>query len=419
MIPKKFEDEEKEAIRSFMRSCNHWFHLLPNEEAMFADAAYRGSNQERVHSVELLAALFNEDNPHHLAMIAQEAYRGIHAETNLRNDIKTEIQQKIEPVWEDHAKGHTFPKDAVVLTYLPWEFRAAIDYRNHVDEETFDAMCFGLYLNWETDYLCIGDCFAEISDRREYLDELDFNGLQKELKKIEAAIKNIVGTSPERYYWNYCRNRNRFDRRLINLFHERKDVLNRMVLSTEEEKQRFRAVDDLLRELTKKMYKRTANLYRSTIANGDEAYDYNVDGWVSYYIDFPDDEFATQLLDTDKLYGSEFKYMMMCAYNQQALASRERMSMQIVSCMIGAQKEHNPEISDEELGMVDPFDNRDWTATHYSNHPLSDQKICYATHCLLTDSLLSIPDILRISWFEVESQITSQYVKSPAHAPLS
>ena len=41
------------------------------------------------------------------------------------------------------------------------------------------------------------------------------------------------------------------------------------------------------------------------------------------------------------------------------------------------------------------------------------KKIRYAMHKLLTESLLSIPDILRIEWFEVESQITSQYTKSP------
>ena len=73
-----YEEYEKESIRSFMRSCNHWFRLLPDEESMFADAAYQGSQMTRKHCVEKLAAIYHEDSPHHLAMIACEAYWGIY-----------------------------------------------------------------------------------------------------------------------------------------------------------------------------------------------------------------------------------------------------------------------------------------------------------------------------------------------------
>ena len=404
---------ELESIRSFVRSSNHWLNLMPDEESVFADAAYRGSQMSGTHCVERLAELFREDVPHHLAMIAQEAYRGIYYEKNQRNDVKTDEQCEFETIWETAKKGHTFPKGAIVLNYLPFEFRAAIDYRDQVDEETFNALCYGLYLNFDTDYLCVDDCWAETYFQEKRFDALDFEGLKHELLEVESIIKSIVGSSPERYYWNYCRSRNRFDRRLIKLFEMRKDILDRMLLATEDEKQRFSTVDNLLHDLTKKMYKRTANLYRSTIGNGDEAYDYNVDGWVSYYIDYDGEWSNVRELDTDVTYGSDFKYMMMCAYQQQELSVKRGMPMRIVSCFIGHKKEHTPNVTDEELGMVDPFDGESWYVTRYAKHPMSDKKICYAMHKLLTDSLLSIPDILRIEWFEVESQITSQYTKSP------
>ena len=70
-------DHELESIRSFVLSSNHWLNLMPDEESVFADAAYRGSQMKSVRCVERLAELFREDAPHHLAMIAQEAYRGI------------------------------------------------------------------------------------------------------------------------------------------------------------------------------------------------------------------------------------------------------------------------------------------------------------------------------------------------------
>ena len=398
------EDRETEAIRSFMRTCNHWFGLMPDEEAVFSEAAYRGSQMDREHSVELLAALHKEDSPHHLAMIAQDAYRGIYSETNLRHSIQA--------IWEAQAAGHTFPKDVKALGYLPWEFRAVIDYQSSVDGETFDALCFGLYKDFEADHQSVEDCWAEKSIFEEHLEQLDFEGMKKELQDVEAAIKTVVGPSPERYYWNHCRSRSRFDRRLIALFEKRKEILNKMVLNTDDERQRFCAVDELLHDMTKKMYKRTANLYRSTIGNGDEAYDYNVEGWISYEIYFGDDE----MLDNDDVYGSDFKYMMMCAYSQQELFIKEGKPVQIVSCGIRHEKEHTPEATDEELGMVDPFDGENWYATHYSKHPLCHHKICYAMHRLLENSLLSIPDVLRLDGFMVESQITSQYMRSMAAA---
>ena len=243
--------------------------------------------------------------------------------------------------------------------------------------------------------------------------------MKEELEGIESRIKSIVGKSPERYYWNLCRCRTRFDRELIVLFEQRKDILNRMVMSTEDERKRFSAVDELLHDLTKKMYKRTTNLYRSTIGNGDEAYDYNVYGWVSYYIDFEDYVMMPfKLPETDDIYGSDFKYMMSCAYQQQELSIKEGMPMQIVSCIIKHKKEYTPEVTDEKLETVDPFDGESWYVTHYSDHPLCDHKICYAMHRLLTDSILSIPDILRIDRFEVESQITSPYAKGPDLAEI-
>ena len=406
-----YEDREIEAIRSFMRSCNHWLRLMPDEEAMFAEAAYRGSQMDREHCVELCAALYNEGSPHHLAMIAQEAYRGIYHEKNLRNDIQTESQRKFKAIWDTQAKSHIFPKDVKVLNYLQWEFRAVIDYHSNVDDETFNALCFGLYKDFETDYLSVEDCWAETYFFEEHLEKLDFEGLKNELLEVEAAIKTVVGPSPERYYWNHCKNKNRFDRKLLILFEQRKEILNRMVLNTEDEKQRFCAVDELLHDMTKKMYRRTANLYRSTIGNGDEAYDYNVDGWISYEIYFDDDELTGKLLDNDDVYGSDFKYMMMCAYSQQELTVKYGMPLQIVFCSIGHKDEHTPDVTDEELRMIDPFDGESWYVTRYSKHPLCHHKICYATHRLLTDSLLSIPDILRLDGFMVESQITSQYMK--------
>ena len=392
-----------------MRECNHWFRLLPDEELMFAEAAYRGCKMDREHSVELLAALFREDCPHELAMIAQEAYRGIYFETEQRNNHKTEAQKKYEAIWDRAKQGHKFPENGDVFKYRPYEFRAAIDYRDSVDSATFDALCFGLYVNFETDYLTVEDCYAEIYYEHQRLNALDFEGLKRELLKIEADIKKVIGPSPDWYFSNKCRNRNRFDRKLINLFERRKSVLNRMLLKTDDEKRRFTALDEMLHDMTKKMYRRTANLYRSTIANGDEAYDYNVDGWISYDIYFDDEELGTKVLDSDDVYGSDFKYMMMSAFCQMGLTAEP----QIVSCIIGHEKEHTPDVTDEELDMVDPFDGEDWHATHYVQHPLCDHHICYATHRLMDRSLLSVPDILRIGWFEVESQITSQYMRKP------
>ena len=403
-------DYTLEEIRSFMRSCNHWFRLRPDEESVFADAAYRGSQMEREHCVEKLAAIFNEESPHHMAMIAQEAYRGIYHETNLRNDVKTDIQKRLEKIWKKDAKGHEFTDDAIVLDYLSWEFRAAIDYNASVDRETFGALCFGLYMDFETDYLDVDDCWTETYFWEQHLDSLDFNGLRKELLDIEAKIKKIVGPSPIIYYQNHCRNRNRFDRRLINLFERRKIILNRMVLSTEEEKTRFCAVNELLHDLTKEMYRRTGNLYRSNIGKEDGIYE--AEGKLSYHIVWDGTLLINiRLLDSDSTYGSDFKYMMMAAYQQQKMYERESGESHIISCSVGYSNKHDATTSDEELGLIEEFDGEDWYVTHYSDHPMSETKICYAMHKLLDESLLSMPDIMKIERFKVESKIVSSFEK--------
>ena len=398
-------------IRSFVRQCNHWLMLLPDETEMFVEAAFKGSQMDENYCVEKLARVYSEECPHDLAMLLKQAYKGFYfnSDTCSRKEPR---KCKLENIWNNFAKGHTFPKDSDIFTYVAFDFRAAIESHDDVDADTFAALCFGQFLAFYTDYGCVDDCGSERYYWEKHLSELSFEGLKAELREIEAMIKSIVGESSERYYWNRCRCRTRFDRELIGLFEQRKEVLNRMVFSTDEEKERFHAVDALLHELTKEMYRRTGNLYRSTKGNGDSAYDYEVEGWVSYYVDWDGENTVfIKEFDNDSAYGSDFKYMMMCAYQQQELDRRTPGASHIVSCLAENRDEFDATATDEQLGLVDMFDGKSWYITRYCEHPMSNTKICYAMHKLLKNSLLSIPDILRIESFEVEVNALSQYRK--------
>lgn len=92
-------------------------------------------------------------------------------------------------------------------------------------------------------------------------------------------------------------------------------ILNRMFQATSQEIKRFESVNELLNSLTKKMYHRMANLYRTLIDSPkDKSFDddYVVSGTLKYV---HNDEDSILILPEDGYYGSDFAYMIELIYH--------------------------------------------------------------------------------------------------------
>jgi hypothetical protein len=128
------------------------------------------------------------------------------------------------------------------------------------------------------------------------------------LLKVEAEIKKLMGEQEK----------GSLDLRHIgavqiekiqDLIGTRSLILNQMFQATSQEIKRFEAVNELLNSLTKKMYHRMANLYRTLINSPkDESFDddYIIRGTLRYV--FCGVESILELPE-DSYYGSDFAYM--------------------------------------------------------------------------------------------------------------
>ena len=152
------------------------------------------------------------------------------------------------------------------------------------------------------------DLYAE--DLTDYIyQENDVDKKRALLLEVEAEIKKLMGEQEK----------GSLDLRHIgavqiekieDLVSTRSLILNRMFQATSQEIKRFEAVNELLNSLTKKMYHRMANLYRTLIDSPkDKSFDddYVIRGTLRYM--FCGLESILELPE-DSYYGSDFAYMM-------------------------------------------------------------------------------------------------------------
>lgn len=79
-----------------------------------------------------------------------------------------------------------------------------------------------------------------------------------------------------------------------------------------------------------------------------------------------------------------------------------------VSCDWSRLKDKTPSATDKELECANIMDGGDSWAEDPLRHPkLAHIKICYALHALCTHINWSIPDVLRINDFSIESSLPS------------
>lgn len=132
--------------------------------------------------------------------------------------------------------------------------------------------------------------------------------LRAQLLSVEEEIKLFVGKEPLNFYLRNI-DENKMQK-LERLAGERCFILNQMFKAAPQEVRRFEKVNALLYELTVKMYKRTARLYRSLLTSEKDASfddDYNIEGTLNYVYN---SRKSVLQLEDDEYYGSDFNYML-------------------------------------------------------------------------------------------------------------
>ena len=231
------------------------------------------------------------------------------------------------------------------------------------------------------------------------------------LKDLESEIKKIVGTD----VCSFTEGHTKYDakyKKIKELLNVRQTLLNELFFATSEEIIRLKQVNSLLDELTKKMYHRTASLYRTLLSSyRDEEFDddYEILGTLKCNVDYDseDGSYGTVLkLENDEFYGSDFGYMI-------ALINGMQDSENIVECHIGYKETHTLSMGNEELDCYDHWDDGvSWNEGELNRKELEHICICYAMHVICVHNEYSLPDLLRLNDLWIEALVKCQHFAS-------
>ena len=251
------------------------------------------------------------------------------------------------------------------------------------------------------------DLYAE--DLTDYIyQENDVEKIRTLLLEVEAEIKKLMGEqergSLELRYIGATQ-----IEKIQDLVSTRSLILNRMFQATSQEIKRFEAVNELLNSLTKKMYHRMANLYRTLIDSPkDESFDddYVVSGTLKYVYN---DEDSILILSEDGYYCSDFAYMIELIY--YLLEDYNGGLPEIEECSCNYSPKNTSDMTDEQLHCVDVWDDGvTWAEGHLRRPELEHIIVCHAIHDICTHKPYSIPDLLRLNDFWVEAHLVCQHI---------
>ena len=251
------------------------------------------------------------------------------------------------------------------------------------------------------------DLYAD--DLTDYIyQENDVDKKRALLLEVEAEIKKLMGEQ-EKGSLNLRHIGAAQIEKIQDLIGIRSLILNRMFQATSQEIKRFEAVNELLNNLTKKMYHRMANLYRTLIDSPkDESFDddYVVSGTLKYVYN---DEDSILNLPEDSYYSSDFAYMIELIY--YLLEDYNRGLPEIEECSCNYSPKNTSDMTDEQLQCVDVWDDGvTWAEGHLRRPELEHVIVCHAVHDICTHKPYSIPDLLRLNDFWVEAHLVCQHI---------
>ena len=264
-----------------------------------------------------------------------------------------------------------------------------------------------LFLSHHSINKTIMDLYAE--DLTDYIyQENDVDKKRALLLEVEAEIKKLMDEQ-EKGSLDLRHIGAAQIEKIQDLVNTRSLILNRMFQAAPQEIKRFEAVNELLDSLTKKMYHRMANLYRTLIdSSKDKSFDddYVVSGTLKYVYN---DEDSILILPEDGYYGSDFAYMIELIY--YLLEDYNGGVPEIEECSCNYSPQNTSDMTDEQLQCVDVWDDgATWAEGHLRRPELKHIIVCHAVHDICTHKPYSIPDLLRLNDFWAEAHLICQHI---------
>lgn len=221
---------------------------------------------------------------------------------------------------------------------------------------------------------------------------MDINELKNELIKIESSIKVITGDNIEymTYWW---RSDEKCDK-VKTLLQQRRVLLNKLFAATSSEIDRFKQINEMLYDLTIKLFNRVKDLSCSCEKIADTAFDddYEIYGTIQVPVELETDILT---LDNDDYYGSDFLFMNHILY---LIYDGHNSDIEWFNA---------DAIDREEKPMCD--DGVSWNEyPFYGREEFDDIVICHAVHNICNLKMYSIPDLLRINSYWAEVKLTLQ-----------
>ncbi len=221
---------------------------------------------------------------------------------------------------------------------------------------------------------------------------MEINELKQELIRVETSIKNITGDSIENMtYWWHC---NEKCDNVKTLLQQRCSLLNQMFTATPTEIERFKQVNEMLYNLTLKLFNRIKDLSHSSEKITDPIHDedYEIFGTIRIVVELETDILT---LDNDDFYGSDFLLMnhILCLNYNGHYSYIEWFNANV--------------IADDDKPICD--DGVSW-----NEYPFHDRKefddivICHAVHDICSHKMFAIPDLLRINSYWAETKLILQ-----------
>ena len=173
---------------------------------------------------------------------------------------------------------------------------------------------------------------------------------------------------------------------------------------TDSEIARLERINNLLREMTDRTFKRTANLFRALLSmpkdNLDD--DFEIDGKLVPEFDM---QYSVLRLEDDAYYGSDFIRM------AAILQKTEKFFQEMVhtSPLVEGLDGYTPSMSDDELDCTNNLDDgMSWHGGALRNPKLNHITIHHALYALYSHMHYSIPDVLRVNDFKIEVTLKVQ-----------
>lgn len=222
---------------------------------------------------------------------------------------------------------------------------------------------------------------------------------------IETDIKTMIGPRKEKDWVDIPAEINR--ERLENLLQSRRYCLDTLFRKDPMGLEHFRKVNDYLKDLSNRMYKKGAKVYRQYLISGiDEEFDDDFVIEADMRFVYNGEKSIAEIGD-EEYYGSDFNYMINVIYDLCANAP-----LAGASFSKSFRQTDRPQMSDKELDLDNSDDTCDWGELKIWIPELEDIKICHAVNeiCVYNHGY-SVADLLRMNDFWCEVKAIYQHIR--------